>query len=80
MNNLILYYKPTCGYCARVLRYMQDHNISVELKDVNSSPDVREDLIEKGGKSQVPCLFIDGQPLYESADIIDWLQNNITNT
>lgn len=25
---------------------------------------------------QVPCLFIDGEPLYESMDIIKWLEEN----
>ena len=25
---------------------------------------------------QVPCLFIDGKPLYESGDIIEWLRDN----
>jgi len=33
-------------------------------------------LIEIGGKSQVPCLFIDGVPPYESDDIIRWLKSN----
>ena len=25
---------------------------------------------------QVPCLFIDGAPMYESLDIISWLEAN----
>lgn len=29
-----------------------------------------------GGKTQVPCLVIDGKPLYESLDIIEWLKTN----
>ena len=33
-------------------------------------------LIEHGGKEQVPCLFIDGKPLYESLDIIAWLEEH----
>ncbi|MDU3117838.1 MAG: glutathione S-transferase N-terminal domain-containing protein, partial [Finegoldia magna] len=28
---------------------------------------------EKGGQDQVPCLFIDGKPMYESMDIIKFL-------
>ncbi|MBE6736814.1 MAG: NrdH-redoxin, partial [Ruminococcaceae bacterium] len=34
----------------------------------------RRRLIEVGGYEQVPCLFIDGKPMYESLDIIDWLK------
>lgn len=30
----------------------------------------------KDGKRQVPCLFIDGKPLYESSDIIAWFEQN----
>ena len=35
-----------------------------------------KELIQVGGKQQVPCLFIDGKPLYESLDIIRWLEEN----
>ena len=42
--------------------------------DTRKSEDDRRYLIENGGKEQVPCLFIDGKPLYESLDIIDWLK------
>lgn len=41
--------------------------------DIHQSEKHRERLIREGGKEQVPCLFIDGKPLYESTDIIDWL-------
>ena len=33
-------------------------------------------LVKDGGKEQIPCLFIDGQPLYESQDIVKWLRKN----
>ena len=35
------------------------------------------ELIERGGKRQVPCLFIDGKALYESSDINAWLETNL---
>lgn len=28
-------------------------------------------------ENAVPCLFIDGKPLYESSDIIAWAQENL---
>ena len=34
-------------------------------------------LVELGGKAQVPCLVIDGEPMYESDDIIAWLAENV---
>ena len=33
-------------------------------------------LLAVGGIDQVPCLFIDGIPMYESLDIIDWLEKH----
>ena len=45
-------------------------DIEVPMRDTVADPSAREELVRVGGKAQVPCLFIDGEPLYESADII----------
>ncbi len=75
---LELYYRPTCPFCRKVLGFIDDAKITaVVLKDVSSDPIRQKVLIEIGGKSQVPCLFIDGVPLYESDDIIAWLKSNL---
>lgn len=47
----------------------------VELVDIKEGNN-NEDLIKRGGKDQVPCLFIDGKPLYESDDIIKYFKEN----
>ena len=59
------------------MRYMAVHTIEIPLSDITSNPEAAEKLIEVGGKRQVPCLFIDGKPLYESDDIIAWLNKNL---
>ena len=43
-------------------------------KDIAQDPEAAKELVQVGGKQQVPCLFIDGKPLYESLDIISWLE------
>ena len=43
-------------------------------RDISESEEAAEQLVSVGGKRQVPCLFIDGEPLYESQDIIDWIE------
>jgi glutaredoxin len=48
----------------------------IEYHDIRKNEDDRKRLIEVGGKEQVPCLFIDGKPMYESDDIIAWLKAN----
>ena len=72
MKDLTLYYKITCPYCQKVLRFMESRGIILALANVDESHN-RERLIEVGGKYQVPCLFIDGVAMYESDDIIAYL-------
>lgn len=71
-----LYYKPSCPYCQKVLFYMEENEMELELVDISQDTKLREELIDIGGKGQVPCLVIDDDPLYESDDIIKWLGQN----
>lgn len=73
-RTLELYYKPTCPYCQKVLSWMKDHDVdNVTLFDTATDSEAADRLVKVGGKRQVPCLFIDGEPLYESSDIIAYL-------
>lgn len=73
---LKFYYMESCPYCKKVIRYMDKNNISVEMADICKDPKNQEDLVRIGGLDQVPMLLIDGKPLYESSDIIEWFKNN----
>lgn len=33
-------------------------------------------LLKDTGVTQVPCLYIDSKPMFESLDIINWLREN----
>lgn len=70
-----LFIMPTCPFCLKVLSFMKSKGIELPLKDTTADPAARQRLLDVGGKTQVPCLFIDGKPLYESDDIIDHLDN-----
>ena len=74
---LELYYKADCPFCQKVLNYMMDNCQikDVQLVDIKEGNN-NEDLIKRGGKDQVPCLFIDGKALYESDDIIKYFKEN----
>lgn len=72
--DLELFKKDSCPYCQRVMGTIHRLNVPMTLRDTQLEPDANAELIERGGKRQVPCLFIDGEPLYESADIDAWLQ------
>lgn len=70
---LELFKFDTCPYCMRVMRAIKDRT-DIAYCDIHQSEEHRQRLIRVGGKELVPCLFIDGEPLYESADIIAWLE------
>lgn len=77
MKNLKLYYKPTCPYCVKVLNYMGENNIeTIELLNVDEIDGLRAELNERGGKTQVPALDIDGKIMYESDEIVEYLKAN----
>lgn len=69
-----LYYMPTCPYCLKVLKFAEKEGIEFDLRNIQDNPQFRQELQEIGGKTQVPCLIINNQPLYESDDIIDRLK------
>lgn len=74
---LTLYYRPTCGFCRRVLAVVDRLAINVELKDITEDSVVTE-LEALAGSLKVPYLVDASQSLamYESDDIVDYLQKN----
>ncbi|NMB09185.1 MAG: glutaredoxin [Tissierellia bacterium] len=77
MPELKLYYMKPCPFCKKVIKFIEEENIEdVQLMDVFKTENMDE-LIKVGGKEQVPCLFVDGKPMYESDDIINYLKENI---
>ena len=74
---LELFKFDSCPYCQRVLRELErSDRTDVELLDTLENPENQARLVREGGLDQVPCLFVDGKPLYESLDIIDWLKRH----
>lgn len=53
---------------------MNDNKINVDLRDT-LQPGNQNDLIRIGGKKQVPCLVMNGKPMYESDEIITYLRS-----
>ena len=55
---------------------MKENNIDIPLVNINEDRKAMMELMEKGGKRQIPCLYHDGEYLYESDDIIEFLKEN----
>ena len=75
-RDLVLYKMQSCPFCVRVMDFIDENGLDIKTKDIVENLSFRDELIETGGKSQVPCLIVDGKPLYESNDIIAWLKEN----
>lgn len=77
MPNLVLYKMDTCPYCQKVMRYVASefpHPDAIAYRDITTDAGARDELVRVGGKAQVPCLFVDGSPMYESDDIVAYLK------
>ena len=75
--DLNLYMMETCPFCRKVIREIEEEGrTDIRYSNINKNEEDRNTLVSVGGKQQVPCLFIDGEPLYESDDIIKWLRDN----
>ena len=72
---LELFKKDSCPYCQRVMAYIASAGRNdIIYRDIIQNPEDAKRLVAVGGKRQAPCLFIDGAPMYESLDIIEWLK------
>jgi glutaredoxin 3 len=57
-----------------VFRAIERLKVPVRYRDTMKDEEAARKLVEVGGEDQVPCLFVDGKPLYESDDIIAFLE------
>ncbi|MBF0266718.1 MAG: glutaredoxin [Gammaproteobacteria bacterium] len=76
---LVLYHFPGCPYCTKIKRLIHQLSLKIELRDARHNQEYRNELINHGGKAQVPCLHIqspegDNQWLYESGAINNLLK------
>ena len=73
---LILYTKNGCPFCHKVLDFVEERGIEIEEREVYSSEKNMAELLEKGGKRQIPFLHdtSDDTMMYESGDIIEYLK------
>ena len=72
--NLVLYKFDACPYCQLVMREAASLGIVLPMRDTRADPAAAADHRAATGRTQVPALYIDGKPLFESADIVEWLR------
>lgn len=76
-EKLILYLRGdhSCSYCEKVRAEMERLGLEFLERDINQT-DVADELIERGGKLQVPYLVDveNAVEMYESDDIIGYVR------
>jgi len=60
-KKVTIYSTPTCPYCIRTKKFLEDNNIAFENIDVSSDPGKSEEMVKKSGQMGVPVLDIDGK-------------------
>ena len=77
-QNMVLYQFKQCPFCVKTRRQIRRLALNIENRDARNDPQWNQELINDGGKYQVPCLKItaaDGsvQWMYESTEINQYL-------
>jgi glutaredoxin len=76
--NMSLYQFKQCPFCVKTRRAIHRLGLNIEIRDARNDPRWNRELIDEGGKYQVPCLRIikaDGsiEWMYESNNINRYL-------
>ena len=82
-KNIVLYQFKQCPFCVKTRRTMRRLALDIEKRDARNDPKWNKELINEGGKYQVPCLRItsdDGavEWMYESSQINNYLNEKFS--
>jgi len=82
-QNMVLYQFKMCPFCVKTRRQIHRLALNIENRDARNDPQWNQELVNDGGKYQVPCLKItaaDGsvQWMYESTEINQYLDEKFS--
>ena len=77
-DNMVLYQFNQCPFCVKTRRQIHRLSLNIEKRDARNDPKWNQELINDGGKYQVPCLKITDKSgsvewMYESTEINQFL-------
>jgi glutaredoxin len=75
-----LYVKSGCGFSKTALLARQNLRLedAIAVANITEDAGAKAELEKLTGKTQVPCLVVDGEPMLESADIVRYLVQRST--
>lgn len=61
MAKVVIYTKPTCGYCVRAKQLLTQLGAGFDEIDISVYPERRAEMIERSQRHTVPQIWIDDQ-------------------
>ena len=61
MADVVIYTRPFCGYCARAVALLNEKDVPFEEIEAGMDPKLRNEMMEKSGRSTFPQIFIGGK-------------------
>lgn len=61
MADVVIYTRPFCGYCSRAVSLLTEKGADFEEIEAGMDPKLRQEMMEKSGRSTFPQIFIGGQ-------------------
>ena len=71
MARIEVYTTPSCGYCVRAKRLLQERGLAYEEFDVAIDDELRESVMQRSGRRTVPQIFIDGKSIGGYEELAD---------
>jgi glutaredoxin len=77
-SGMKLYHFRQCPFCVKTRRTIRRLGLNIETRDARNDPQWNQELINEGGRYQVPCLRIVNDDnsvewMYEANTIIQYL-------
>ena len=63
MARVEIYTTPSCSFCVRAKRLLQERGIPYDEFDVAADDALREDVMTRSGRRTVPQIFIGGKSI-----------------
>ena len=84
-SNFKLYQFKQCPFCVKTRRTIRRLGLNIETRDARNDPQWNSELVNQGGRYQVPCLRVakdDGsiEWMYGSKNIIGFLDQSFAGT
>lgn len=72
---ITLFVKTGCPFCAKAIAALKEHNVPYTEKNIKD-PEVVKELLEEGGKRQVPFLEDDNMTPYLVDDDVEMYESD----